>query len=136
MDSGGRRGGSLKVLELLQDHPIELAYDFRHKFNLSFQDIGTKITLLEAVMLIGGLMQQTDSMLQAKVSGWKFPVSREWSLLADIYDLLANANFKKPKPYPVPWSSSQGTTIGSSKQSRSDVLKRLEAMNPKESNGN
>ena len=86
-------------------------------------------------MLISGLLTQTDSLLAARVSDWKFPVSREWIVLTDIYDAFANANFKKPKPYPTPWVNKDTKKLGNSNQNRADVLKRLDKMNPKESNG-
>lgn len=136
MDSGGRRGGTIKVLDYVQDHPIELAYDFRHKFNLSIEDIGGTVTLYEAVLLIASLLQQTDSQLQAVVNDWDYAVSREWILLRDIYDAFAQANFKKPTPYPTPWLSENTKKIGGkSKQSKADVLARLNQMNPEEDNG-
>lgn len=138
MDSGGRRGGSLKVLKFLQDHPAELAYDFRHRFNLSIDDIGGAVSLREAALLISVLLQTTDSWFQAAFSEWKHPVSREWIVLSHVYDLLAAVNSnKKAKPYPTPWPTDHAKKIGGkTKQSRSDVLSRLEQMNPKEDNGN
>lgn len=136
MDSGGWRGGSLKVLEFIQDHPIQIAYDFRHRFNLSIDDIGGNVTLYETALLISALLQETDSHLQAAVNDWKFPVSREWILLRDVYDAFAQANFKKPGPYPTPWLAENTKKIGSNKQqSRADVLARLNQMNPEEDNG-
>lgn len=137
MDSGRWYPGSLKVLELLQDHPRELAYDFRSKFHLSIQDIGGAVSLYEAALLIGMLLQQTDSWLQAALSDWKHPVSREWLVLAHTYDLLAAVNSKnKPKPYPTPWPDENVKRIGGkAKQSNADVLRHLETMNPKEDHG-
>jgi hypothetical protein len=68
---------------------------------------------------------------------WKFPVSADWQVAADTYDLLAIVNSKKkPKPYPRPWKSADENKIGSNKpQARAAVLSKLERMNPKESHG-
>jgi hypothetical protein len=76
-------------------------------------------------------------MLQAAVNGWKHPVSMEWIVSTQLYDLLAAANSKnRPKPYPMPWPDKNKTRLGSNKDiSRTNVLNRLEQMNPKESNG-
>lgn len=133
MDTGGWRGGSLKVLELIQDHPAELAYDFRHKFQLSIEEVGRTVSLREAALLIAMLLKQTDSWLQASTAGWKNPVSNEWIVSTHIYDLLAAVNSKnKPKPYPTPWPADGSKKIGKTTLPRATVLKRLEQMNPKE----
>ena len=83
------------------------------------------------------LLIQPDSWLQAAVNKWKYPVPREFDVLANTFDLLAMVNSKKkPKPYERPWPSENQNKIGRKRQSKKDVLKRLEAMNPKEENGN
>lgn len=137
MDTGGRRGGSLKVLGLIQDHPAELAYDFRTRFQLSIDAIGDTVTLREAVLLVAVLLVDPSSWLQAVVNDWKHPVSREWVVLSHVYDLLAAVNSKnKPKPYPTPWLAENTKRVGGRKpQTNQAVLERLEAMNPKEDNG-
>lgn len=137
MDPGCRRGGSIKVLELIQDHPAEFAYDFRRKFHLSIDDIGGSVSLRETVLLLAILVREPDSWLQAVLNDWKHPVSREWIVATHTFDLHAAVNSsKRPKPYPTPWVGEGKKRIGSNKQSREDVLRRLEAMNPKEDNGN
>jgi hypothetical protein len=137
VDPGGRRGGSLKVLAYVQDHPAELAYDFRTKFQLSIEAIGDTVSLREAALLIAMLLIDTNSWLQAVVNDWKHPVNREWIVLTHVYDLLAAVNSKsKPKPYPTPWLEENTQKIGGKKrQSNSEVLLRLAQMNPKDKNG-
>lgn len=84
------------------------------------------------------LMKSTDSWLMATLSEWDYPVTREWTVLAHVYDLLAlvNSGKKKPKPYPAPWPDENTKKLGSRKpQLRSDVLRQLDRMNPKEENG-
>lgn len=62
-------------------------------------------------------------------------MSREWIVAANTWDLHARINTKKAKPYPTPWPDPDNKKIGSKNQSRSNVIKNLERMNPKESNG-
>lgn len=82
-------------------------------------------------------MRDPSSWLNTAVQDWKFPVSREWIVAAHSYDLLHAINSKKtPKPYPTPWLAENTSRIGSKKrQLTSDVLDKLERMNPKENDG-
>lgn len=118
----------------MEAHPAEFAYDFRSRFNLSFEAIGSTVSLLEAVYLVAMLLRDPTSWLQAAHRDWKNPVSQEWMITANTYDLLMKVNSKtKPKPYPRPWPADNVSTIGSNQRlSRATVLERLESMNPKE----
>lgn len=131
MDSGSWPGGSIKVREIISDHTSAVAYDFRSQFGVSYLEIGRSLTYLEASHLIAILIQSSDSWLCAAVAEWKYPVSNEWTVLANTYDLLAQVNSKKkPKPYQRPWKDPSSNKLGSnSKQSRSDVIRRLNQMN-------
>jgi hypothetical protein len=134
LDPGCAYGGILRVLELRDSYPKELAYDFRTHFQLSVFELGKSISWVEAVYLISALMAHPNSHLQAAVNNWKYPVSYEWIVLSHIFDLLAMSNSKKkPKPYPTPWPDPNVNRLKPHKaQSRSDVLKQLRRMNPKE----
>ena len=79
------------------------------------------------------LLVDPSSRLQAAISGWKQPVSQEWILSADLYDLLLTVNSKrKPTPYPRPWPSAGKSRIGSSKdRTRDDIIRALNRMNPR-----
>jgi hypothetical protein len=79
-------------------------------------------------------MRDPSSWIHVAKSGWKYPVSREWMVARDSYDLIARVNSKqKPKPYPAPWPEQGTQKIKPSKpQSRRDVLSALDRMNPKE----
>ena len=131
-------GGSLKLRELIEEHKPEFAYDFRTRFGVSIEEVGRSVSYLEAIYLTSILRRDPSSWVQAALSGWKYPVSREWILQRDSYDLLARVNSKqKPKPYPAPWPD-EGTKriVPSRPQSRSAVISALDRMNPKEeSNG-
>lgn len=130
MDTRSWPGGSIKVRDIISDHPSELAFDFRSFFGISYLEIGRSVTYLEAAQLISILIQKPDSWLCAAMAKWKHPVSNEWTVLVNTYDLLAQVNSKKkPKPYPRPWKSNGASTLGRAGQSRSDVLNRLNQMN-------
>lgn len=135
MDSGSWPGGSIKVREIISDHTSAVAYDFRSRFGVSYLDIGRSMTYLEATHLIAILVQSSDSWLCSALADWKHPVSNEWTVLANVYDLLAQVNSKKkPKPYQRPWKTTDTSKLGSKNvQSRSDVIKRLNQMNNRKS---
>lgn len=136
MDAGCANGGIFKLRELIEEHPAEIAYDFRHRFNLSAFEIGRSVTWVEAIMLIAVLMRDPSSWLQASYSGWDFPVSREWIVAAHSYDLLAMVNSgkgKKPKPYPNPFPTKSDVRVGKTDLPRGVVVAHLAKMNPKES---
>jgi hypothetical protein len=102
----------------------------RQFFGVSIDTLGKKTSWREAVLLVAALLQMPESRLQATMSKWKHPVSREWILLRDIFDLQATAQAKKkPKPYPAPWKQNNGTTLGRADQPRGHVLKQLKRMN-------
>lgn len=132
MDTGCTFGGILRLLELSATHTAEFAYDFRSRFNIGLNEIGERITYLEAVYLLSILLRDTSSWVQAAESDWDYPVSREWIVSSHIYDLLAAVNSKKkPKPYPTPWLADGAQRMGNKKQSRKSVIERLRMMNPK-----
>lgn len=134
LDEGRSVGGSLKLLELIEEHKPEFAYDFRSRFNVSIDEVGRSVSYLEAIYLTSILRRDPSSWVAAALAGWKYPVSREWMLDRDSYDLLARVNSKqKPKPYPTPWPEQGSKRIGSDKpQDRAAVLSALDRMNPKE----
>lgn len=134
MDSGRWPGGSIKVRDIIEDHGSEIAFDFRKFFGVSYLEIGRSITYKEAAQLIAILIKDPSSWICAKLVDWKHPVSEEWMVLANIYDLTALVNSrKKPKPYPRPWKNHDSTKIGKKGQSRKSVIERLRQMNNRES---
>lgn len=56
----------------------------------------------EALRLAGVLLGDPSSQLAASTQGWGAAHSREWWLLADLYDLTHAGLTKHPKPYPRP----------------------------------
>ena len=133
MDSGSRHGGSLKLRELISEHPSELAYDLRARFGLSLSDIGTTVTYLDAVYLVSVLLRDPSAWTTAAYSGWDYPVSREWIALSHIFDLTASVNSgkgRKPKPYPNPFPNKDVNRTGKTDKSPAEVKALLKRMNP------
>jgi len=80
------------------------------------------------------LLQDPASWVQASKSGWKYPVSQEWMLLAELFDLTHQVNSKnKVKPLVRPWPDPKAQRLGNAKHSRADILRNLDRMNKKES---
>jgi len=127
-------GGILWLLELAESHPSEIRADFRSRYNISWDDVGSTISWLEALHLVNMLLQDPASWLQASKSGWKYPVSQEWMLLAELFDLTHQVNSKnKVKPLVRPWPDPKAQRLGNAKHSRADILRNLDRMNKKES---
>ncbi len=126
MDGWRSTGGIIKVVELIDDHTAAFIYDFRYRFSLGLDDIGTRIPWVEVVYLVAVLLRDPSSWLQVSVNGWHHPVSYEWAAMAAQYDLHAQVNSKrKPKPYPRPWSGlNQANGKGTVRPDSREILKR------------
>ena len=74
MDTGCTYGGILAVLQILEDYKHAFTYDFRFRFGLGLDSLGTTITY-----------------------EWSIAAAT-YDLLAQV-----NSK-KKPKPWPRPWS--------------------------------
>jgi hypothetical protein len=104
VDAGDVLGGILELYGLIEKYPVELTRDFREKFHLSLSEVGKSVRFDEAYRLILTLHSDPESWLQASVAGWEHPVSRDFAVLADLYDLQhASKSKRRPKPYPRPW---------------------------------
>jgi hypothetical protein len=88
------------------------------------------VSWVEAIHLTGMLMRDSRSWLQAGVNRWAFPVSAEWQLAAQHFDVfVASQSKKKQKPLKRPWPMNE-TRIGkTADRSPGEVRARLEAMN-------
>lgn len=129
MGAGCINGGILTLRELIEEHPAEFAYDFRSRFNLGIDDIGTRISWREAYLLVIVLLKDSTSWLQAAYNDWSYPVSMEWVMLVQQFDAFAMVNSKrKPQPTKMPWQ----TPIKSGKPQVSEkrVREILDAMRP------
>jgi hypothetical protein len=130
VDTGRKPGGIARLRKLAKTYPVEVAADLRQFFGVSIDSLGRTTKWSEAQLLFAALIKMSESRLHAKLANWEYPVSREWALLRDIFDLQAAAQSKKrPKPYPAPWKQTTGKTMGKANQSRAHVLQQLQRMN-------
>jgi hypothetical protein len=56
----------------------------------------------EALLHVKTLAQDPTSWVHAALAEWEHPTSREFFVLADLFDAFAKVNFKRPTPYPRP----------------------------------
>ena len=125
MDGWRSTGGIIAVLGLLEDHKAAFVYDFRQRFGLGLNDLGTTVPWVEVVYLVAVLLRDPSSWLQVSKNGWHHPVSFEWATQAATYDLLAQVNSKrKPKPYPRPWPTKNGNRVGTPRRDSREILER------------
>lgn len=104
----------------------------RSFYGVGIYDIGNTVSFTEAVLLVRILMRTPQSWLHAAVAEWSHPVTNEWTVLAQTYDLVAQVNSKqnsKPKPYPTPWRDKSKTKLGANNQPVDVVLAKLKKMN-------
>lgn len=74
---------------------------------MSLDDIGLRMSPGEALGHVQVLMKDPTSWLHAAVGGWEHPASHEFFVMADVFDAIAKAHFRNPKPYPRPTPSSE-----------------------------
>lgn len=77
-------------------------------------------------LLLAQLGKNPQSQFTAAEQGWERPVSWEWLILADLYDLQrAKASKRRSRPYPRP--TTKRTKLGGSNKRRSvkDLLSIL-----------
>ena len=79
----------------------------------------------EALRLVAVLAADPSSHLAASINEWKHPRSPEWLVLADLFDVTAQAHFQKPKPYPRPYRDPNAKHHGRTDLHRADVIDLL-----------
>jgi hypothetical protein len=124
-------GGILWLLEVGEKFPAEIRADFRSLYGLSFESVGKECSWVEGVHLTLMLLKNPESWLQAAHNDWKYPVSHEWMMLAELFDLTHKGLSKKAKPLKRPWKSANENTIGKPTRSRAVIEARLGKMNPR-----
>lgn len=95
-------GGILELGQLIRSHTVEVAADFRELFSVGLWEVPPA----EAVLLVRALFSDSRSRLHASHAGWEHPVSREWLLLADTWDLSLRKALPRNgrfRPYPRPF---------------------------------
>lgn len=119
MDGGCSAGGIVQLCRVAAEHFTPLAADLRSEFSVSLWDLGSSLTLPELWHLVSALTDDPSSRLYVSIAENKHRVSREWIVLADIYDVLVAANSKRrAKPYPRPWPDATQKRLGGKKTTR------------------
>ena len=79
------------------------------------------------------LLQNTESWVHARLAKWDYPVSREWLVLAETWNLHAKVNSKRSAPtYPTPFPTANKGRVGKTNLPSQVVKQLLNRMNPKE----
>lgn len=106
--------------ELVSKYEAELVYDLR-KINVD----PSTVSFEELELLLKIFARDPNSWTQAAINGWKYPVSHEWMLLANQYDMNVQLNSKrKPKPIARPWPSGNETKIGTARPDARAILNK------------
>ena len=92
----------LTLLEAVEAHRGAFEYDWLNRFGVRFDPPHTTGwgESWRLYLILGG---DPSSQVCAALAGWNHPAGRDVLALADLFDVTARANFKKPRPYPRPW---------------------------------
>jgi len=108
---------------LVNKYEAELVYDLR-KLNID----PALVSFEELELLVKIFARDPNSWFQAAVNGWKYPVSHEWIVLANQYDMNAQINSKrKPKPMARPWPSGNEVKVGTTRPDARAILDKAKA---------
>ena len=100
----------------------EVVADFRSIYHCSLYDP----SLREVYMLLQQLGANPESRFVAAEQGWERPVSWEWLIFADLYDLQrAKASKRRSRPYPRPTTKRTKLGGGNKRRSVKDLLSIL-----------
>lgn len=129
----GRPGGILELLDLIERYPEELTFDWMTRVGIPLTGLTDgRIGWMEGYLLTRALMRDPSSRVQAAAAGWKYPMTRESMILADLYDALVAVNTdKKHKsrivPYARPWPDQNRRKSAPPKASQKAVRAALAA---------
>lgn len=106
-EAQGDRGGSVALLELIEEHRSILTFDFRRYFGVPLSEVGGEISHGEAILLIRELQREAGSHCHMAMYGFT-----ETATLAEFATILhaqkaLNRGLpkgKKPITLPMPWS--------------------------------
>jgi len=100
-------GGIRWLLDLIEEHPGPLEYDWRTRFGTPLASVGgVGMSWGEAFRLVGELLRDPSSHVAAALGGWDYPWTWEAAVTADLYDLTLTVNTSrksKRESYPRPW---------------------------------
>jgi hypothetical protein len=106
---GDSPGEILTLVDLIDEHPSEFAYDWRSRFGMPISSVFTgDMTWNEAWLLFERLANDPTSWVGAALSGMDYPFSHEAMIAADSFDAFVKANSSRRhqrslKPYPRPF---------------------------------
>jgi len=109
----------------MTEHRAAFEYDWRNRFHLPLTVVGDTMSYGEAGRLASLLGRDPSSQVAAAREGWPAPHTREWFLLADLFDLTHHGLARHPKPYPRPQRA--GQRMGRTTLDRRKVLAILNA---------
>lgn len=89
--------------------------------------VGDEMSWGEAVRLTQVLERDPSSMVCAALAELEHPFTREWLVLADVWDALSHQVYKDPKPYRRPFRDPNGTRRGRTQLARVEVIAILNA---------
>lgn len=98
----GHAGKIDGLLDLLDEQPAAVTYDWWARFHQSPRVIGTDLMpWSEAIALVQTLRSDPSSAIAAALEGWDRPVSTEALVLMDLFDLDITVNSKnRPELHP------------------------------------
>lgn len=95
-------GGTLALLELIEEHRGAFEYDWRTRFQLPLSSLPVAMGWDEALRMTLILRRDTTSQVAVAVEGWQHPISRDALAILDLYDATIAVNTdskKRPKPH-------------------------------------
>lgn len=114
--AGGDPPGILALLDLIDRHRGAFEYDWRTRFGVALRDVGADMSWGEGWRLALHLAGDPSTAVGAAVGRLQYPVTREFLVTADVFDLLHKVNAKHtPKPYPRPWKRMESARVGGTK---------------------
>lgn len=124
-------GGIFGLLGLISRHRGAVEYDWRTRFNLGLDGIGSAQSMQEAARLAVILRDDPTSAIAAALAGWTHPISREALVLMDLFDLdhMVAVGGKNVKPHAGrPWREVDSERKGNAgRRVPSDVKESLRA---------
>lgn len=95
-------GGTLALLELIEEHRGAFEYDWRTRFQLPLSSLPEAMGWDEALRMTLILRRDTTSQIAVAIEGWQHPISRDALAILDLYDATVAVNTdpkKRPKPH-------------------------------------
>lgn len=82
---------------MVEEHGVYLIADFRKIYGLSVTDVDRSVDIFEGLALVSALAVYPDSLVGARMNGWKHPVHPLFPAIADLIDVTVAAIPSKKK---------------------------------------